>query len=355
MFAFGFKNLPLGWRALVTRTVKELSADNGLGLAAQLAYYFFFALFPALLVGIAIASFFPLEHFVDRIVGTLAGVVPGDVIAIIRDQIVKISGGDHGGLLTVGLLTAIWSSSAAMVALIDALNRAYDIEEGRAWWKVRLLAIGLTLALAVFMLVAFSLVLVGPIAADWVADATGLGPVLAWSWKVLQWPLVVALVSVAIGMVYYFAPDSEQEWIWITPGSVLATVLWLAASLGFKLYVANFASYTETYGTIGGVIVLLLWFYITGLVFVAGAELNAEIEHASPYGKASGEKRVGEKRAIGSLALRRFGDGSPRSADAPPPARPILPAPAPAQGREGRLRRAVAAAVAALVVFRARP
>jgi membrane protein len=239
VISFGFARLPLTWRELATRTGKEFVADNGLGLAAQLAYYFFFSLFPAILVGIALASFFPLERFLDRIVGALAGVVPSDVITIIQEQMRKISEGDHGGILTVGLVVALWSSSAAMMGLIDALNRAYDLEEARPWWKVRLLAVVLTLALAAFVLVAFALVLLGPTVADYVARATGLGPVFAWTWKVLQWPVVLALVALGAGMVYYFAPDAEQDWVWVTPGSVLATVLWLLASLGFKYYVTE--------------------------------------------------------------------------------------------------------------------
>jgi membrane protein len=348
-FAFGFANLPLSWWELLKRTVKEFVADNGLGLAAQLAYYFFFALFPAVLVGIAFASFFPLEHFVDRIVGTLGGIVPGDIVGILQDQIRKISEGKNGGILTFGLVAALWSSSAALVGLIDALNRAYDIEEGRPWWKVRLLAIGLTLALAALILAAFALVLVGPTAAEYIARATGLGPVFAWTWKLLQWPVVLALVAIGAGFVYYFAPDADQEWVWVTPGAVLAAGVWLAASLGFKYYVSNFATYTETYGTIGGVMVLLLWFYLSGVVFLLGAEMNAEIEHASPYGKAVGEKAPGVKRAIGALAYRRFltrPGPAPRPVPALPPA-PPTPAPAPSL-----FRRALMAAIAAIVVFR---
>ena len=317
MISFGFTRLPLTWRELLVRTCKEFVADNGLGLAAQLAYYFFFALFPALLVGIALASFFPLEHFLDRAVSALAGVVPEDIIRIVQDQMRKISEGGDGGILTFGLLVAVWSSSAAMVGLIDALNRAYDIEEGRPWWKVRLLAVGLTIVWAAFILVAFALVLIGPTAAEYVARSTGLGPIFEWTWKILQWPLVLALVSFGTGFVHYFAPDAEQRWVWITPGAVLTTVLWLVGSLGFKLYVTSYASYTETYGAIGGVMVLLLWFYLTGLVVLAGAELNAEIEHASPYGKAVGEKVPGQKRAIGALAEERYRSGS----SAPPPGR----------------------------------
>ena len=347
-FAFGFANLPLGWWDLLTRTVKEFVADNGLGLAAQLAYYFFFSLFPAVLVGLAFASFFPLEHFVDRMVATLGGVVPGDIIRIVQDQVRKISEGNNGGLLTFGVLAALWSSSAAVMGLIDALNHAYDIEEGRPWWKVRLLSLGLTLGLAAFILIAFALVLVGPTAAEYIARVTGLGPVFAWTWKILQWPVVLALVSIGAGLVYYFAPDAEQEWVWVTPGAILAAIIWLAASLGFKFYVANFATYTETYGAISGVMVLLLWFYLSGVVFLLGAELNAEIEHAAPYGKAVGEKVPGAKRTIGALAYRRY---LTRPPPAPSPTPALLP-PAPPAPAPGLFRRALIAAVAAVVVFR---
>lgn len=315
MITFGFTRLPLTWIELIRRTVKEFVEDNGFGLAAQLAYYFFFSLFPAILVGIALASFFPLERFLDRIVETLAGVVPADVVTILQEQILKISKGDHGGVLTFGLVTALWSSSAALVGLIDALNRAYDISESRSWWKVRLLALVLTLALAAFILVAFALVLVGPAVADYVAGVTGLGPALAWTWKILQWPVILALVALGAGVLYYFAPDAEQEWVWVTPGSALTAALWLVASLGFKYYVTSFGTYTETYGAVGGVMVLLLWFYISGLVMVLGAELNSEIEHASPYGKAPGERVPGQRRAIGALAFTR-------SRKRPEPARP---------------------------------
>ncbi len=350
MITFGFTRLPLTWRQLAVRTGKEFVHDDGPALAAQLAYYFFFALFPALLVGLALASFFPLEHLVDRMVAAMSGVVPQDVIGIVRDQIVKISEGQKGGVLTFGLLVALWSSSAAMVGLIDALNRAYDIEEGRSWWRVRLVAIALTVALTAFTLIAFSLVLVGPTVAEYVARAAGLGPVFEWTWKILQWPLVVVLIASAIALVFYFGPDAEQAWVWITPGSVLATILWLAASLGFKVYVASFGKYTATYGAIGGVMVLLLWLYLSGAILVAGAELNAEIEHASPYGKAVGEKVPGRKRAIGALAYRRYAAGG--AGASPAPVRPALPAPAAARSA-GALRRAFVAAVAALLIFRA--
>ena len=139
----------------------------------------------------------------------------------------RISESENGGLLTFGVLAALWSSSAAMVAVTSALNAAYDIEEGRPWWKVRLIAIGLTVALAVFFLLSFSLVLAGPEIAEYLGRTLRMGPVVEWSWKILQWPIVFALVSQASALVYYFAPDAEQDWVWITPGAVVATILWL--------------------------------------------------------------------------------------------------------------------------------
>jgi membrane protein len=145
------------------------------------------------------------------------------------------------------------------------------------------------MAVAVMVLVALTLVLVGPTLAESIGSATGLGEMFQWTWLILQWPLVFALVATGIGLLYYFGPDADQDWVWITPGAVAATLLWLIASLLFKVYIANFTDYNGSYGTVGGVIVLLLWFYVSGLAILTGAELNAEIEHASPYGKAPGQ------------------------------------------------------------------
>ena len=312
----------LGWRELLTRTVKETQADNGLGLAAQLAYYFFLALFPALLFLIALAGVFADAGLVERLVSMMSGAVPPDVVSIVRDQLIRVSQGDQGGILTFGVLAALWSSSAAILSLIDALNHAYDVEDSRPWWKQRLVAIGLTVGIAVFIIASFALVLAGPEIADWLASRLGLGSVFVWTWKILQWPLVLLLVGLAFCLVYYFGPDVDQDFVYLTPGSVLATVLWLIGSLAFRFYVVNFATYNETYGAIGGVMVLLLWLYLSGLVVIIGAEANAEIEHASPHGKAPGEKVPGQRKTIGARAAREFRDRQ-RWGGARPPA-PVL-------------------------------
>lgn len=312
---------PLSWREILRRTFSEsFFKDNCLGMAAQLAYYFFFALFPALLVLIAIASFFPLHTLVDDTFKLLGGFVPEDALRIITDQLGKLSQGENGGLLTIGFLTAVWSSSAAMTAIIDTLNAAYDIEEGRPWWKVRLTAIGLTVGVALFILVSAAVILLGPSTVEWLARWGYVGSAFQWAWTILQWPLVFALAATGMALVYYFAPDAEQDWVWLTPGSIFATALWLLATLGFKFYVANMASYQATYGAIGSVMVLMLWFYISGLVILIGAEMNAEIEHASPYGKDEGEKVPGQKRKIGVRAMREWMKRRQRKGEKPPSA-----------------------------------
>jgi membrane protein len=298
--------VPISWKELAKRTYQEALADNCLGLAAQLAYYFFLALFPALLFVVALISFVPVEGLLEAITGILARVAPDEVLKLVQEQIIKIAHDKDGGLLTLGMIGAIWSTSSGVTAIIDTLNQAYDIQEGRSWWRVKAIALGLTVGLAIFIVIAFALVLVGPTLAERVAAWAHLGPLFEWTWKILQWPIVFSMIAFAVAIIYYYAPDAEQQWVWITPGSVFATVFWLVISLGFKFYVSQFGSYNATYGAIGGVIVTMIWLYASALAVLIGAELNAEIEHASPYGKEAGEKVVGEKKKIGALAEREW-------------------------------------------------
>jgi len=301
-----FARLHLSWWELARRTVRETIDDDCLGLAAQVAYYLFLALFPALLFLLAIASFLPIENLTDEVGRLLGPLVSAEVLTLIQDQMTRLAEAESGGLLTFGVLAALWSSSAGVVAIVSALNRAYDIEEGRPWWHVRLLAIALTLGMAVLVLLALALVVVGPEVATYLGDTVGFGSAFKWAWLILQWPLVFAMASTAIGLAYYYGPDAEQEWVWITPGAVLATALWLLMSLAFRYYVANFTDYNASYGSVGGVMVLMLWFYISGLAILIGAEMNAEIEHASPYGKGPGQKSPSGRRVLGRLAEMQF-------------------------------------------------
>jgi membrane protein len=310
--------IPISWFELIKRTIKEFTADDVLGLAAQMAYYFLFALAPAIVCVIAITSYLPFSS-IQELISSMSGFAPPDVVQILRDQLSNIAQGEHGGLLTFGFLLALWSSSAAMVSIIGALNRAYDIEEARPWWKVRLTALLLTVGVAVFIVVAFALIVIGPTFIDRFASMVGLSDTFAIVWNYARWPIALTLVALGIALVFYFAPDADQDWEWITPGAVLATVLWLGASLGFKFYVANFGTYNESYGSLGGVIVLMLWFYISAVAILLGAEMNAEIEHASPHGKDPGEKVPGERKKIGCAAKRAWEQRKREQPHATPP------------------------------------
>ena len=302
----------LSWKELGRRTVKDSIQDDVAGLAAQLSYYFFLSLFPALLFLVALASFFPLYSFADESMRLLGPIAPEAVVTLLQDQLTSLSNSGDSSLLSIGLLMALWSSSAAMVSVIDAMNRAYDIEDSRTWWKRRLIAIALTIGLALFILTSFGLIVVGPWLADFLGRHLSVAPAFTLAWKILQWPVVFLLASTGFGVVYYFAPDAEQEWVWISPGALVATVLWFLASLAFRYYVVNFGNYEEAYGTLGGIILTLLWFYITGLAMVIGAELSAEIHRVSPWGKNAGPQIVGQRKRLGLAASREWFKHHPR-------------------------------------------
>lgn len=271
---------PISWSQVLRRTVKEIGEDNCLGLAAQLSFYFLLSLFPALLFLVALIGYVPLDTTFSALLAALDRIAPQELVELLRVQLEEIADGSQASLLTIGVAGAIWSSSAAMVAIIDALNRAFDVAERRPWWKRRLVAIALTVVLALFIVVSFTLVLIGPSVAFRIADWLRLGPVAAVLWTVLRWPVMFACVVLGVDLVYHFAPNRRARWVWITPGSMLATGLWLGSSFAFKLYVANFADYTATYGAIGGAIVTMLWFYVSSIAILIGAELNSVIEAA---------------------------------------------------------------------------
>jgi membrane protein len=214
-------------------------------------------------------------------VATLSRIAPGDVVAIARHQFIQIARQPHGGVLTLSLIAALWSTSSGVTALVNTLNQAYRITERRPWWQVRLVAVALTIVLTTATLIAFALVIAGPAAAGYLPSWLIVAPAASAAWNVLRWPLAFGLVVTAIGCIYHFAPDTTHEWIWITPGSCAAASLWLIASVGFRVYVAHFADYQKTYGAVGAVMVVLLWFYFTSLALLIGAQLDAAIDRAA--------------------------------------------------------------------------
>ena len=269
---------PLPWRELLRRTVSDTFEDGCPGLAAQLAFYFLLALFPALLFVVSLLAYLPASAALESALVQLEAILPQEVVTVVRTQIDDLLTGRRGGLLTLAIGGAIWSSSSALTAIITALNLAFDIDEWRPWWKRRLVGIALTIALALFVAFAFVIVMGGADLAEWLALQLGAGRRFAQVWSVLQWPIALALVVIAVDLVYHFAPNVRTEWVWVTPGALLATALWVCTSLGFKLYIEHVGAYNVAQGAIGTVIVLMLWFYLSGLALLVGAELNGEIQ-----------------------------------------------------------------------------
>jgi len=280
----------VGIKELATRVVKEAQKDDCLGGAAQLAYYLLFAVFPFILFLTALLGYLPIPNLMERLLAALATLLPGEVVTILQDHVRQLVTEQKGGLLSFGILTALWASSSAVVAITGALNRGYDVQEGRPWWKVRGVALLLTIGLSLFIMVAMLLLIFGPQLGDWLASLVGLGKVFELLWNILRWPLSAGMLIVAMAVVYYYAPDVEQQWKWITPGAVFAVLATIVVSLGFSVYVSKFGSYNKTYGSIGAVIVFLTWLYLTGLCLLIGGEINAVVEHAAPAGKAPGQK-----------------------------------------------------------------
>mgnify|MGYP003580781195 CR=1 FL=1 len=269
----------LSWRKTAWAALRSVRDDRCFALAGQLAFYFLLALFPALLFLVALIGYLPVEDALSELLSDLGTVAPAALVRVLPAQLGQIAGGKQAGLLTLGILGALWSSSAAMAALIDALNRAYGVSEWRVWWKRRILAIGLTLALALLITVALALMLVGPEMASRLAYLVHLETVGAVAWALLRWPVALFCVVFGVDLVYHFAPNRDVSWTWVTPGSIVATLLWIASSFGFRWYVSRFGHYTATYGAIGGAIVIMLWFYVSGIALLIGAELNGVIEH----------------------------------------------------------------------------
>lgn len=285
---------------LAKRVWSEIQKDDVFGRAAQLSYYFLLALFPLLIfltsiLGIVIGSESGLRA---SLFSYLAQVMPPSAFQLIESTMLEISKASSGGKLSFGLLAALWAASNGMGAITEALNVAYGVKETRPWWKHRLMAIGLTIALAALIITALLLVLYGGRIVDMLAHNYALGSFFVLSWKIAQWPLVLAFMLLAFALIYYFAPDlREQKWMWITPGAVLGVFLWLLVSFGFRLYLNFFDSYSNTYGSLGAVIILMLWLYLTGVAVLVGGELNSELESLAAEAGVESAKSKGEKEA----------------------------------------------------------
>ncbi|SDH90851.1 YihY/virulence factor BrkB family protein [Pseudomonas panipatensis] len=289
------RGLRLGPWTLLKLTVTKFLEDQMPTYAAALAYQGLFSLFPFLLFLIALLGFLHLPEFFAWLREQAAYVLPAQALAQVNPVIDQLQR-RQGGLLSIGIIVALWSSSSAVRSLMTALNAAYNVPETRPLWKRVPLSVFHTLGLVLLVLLISALMILGPWVMGWIAEQIGLERyvVILWAW--LRWPLVILLMTMLVAAIYHVTPNVRQHFHLISPGSVLAVVAWVGASLAFGFYVQNFADYNAMYGSVGAIIVLLLYFYISAAVLLLGAELNAVIEHhlphdASPAAPASDEDR----------------------------------------------------------------
>ena len=260
------------------RTVQQVYRDDIAGLASQLAFYLTLGLFPFLLVVFSLMGTFSSDSFAEDLLSYFVQVLPVQVYDLIDAYVSDILRGRNpaAGLLSFSIIGTLWVISNAFAAITRALNKAYDVEETRPFWKVRGIALLMALALSGIFFVALVLLIAGPNIGESIAAYYGFGGLFSIVWSVVQWLVALAIMILIFAMLYYFAPDVEQPFRWITPGGFVAVILWILASLVFRLYVnSDFVSYNQTYGSIGAAIILLLYLYIVSFSLLVGAELNA--------------------------------------------------------------------------------
>ena len=265
---------------VLKRTVKEFKADNLTDLAAALTYYGVLAIFPMIIVIVSVLGLVG-QSATQPLIDNLGKVAPGPAKQIFTSAIhnVQSGRGTSGVLLIIGLLAALWSASGYISAFMRASNVVWDVEEGRPIWKTVPIRVGVTVITVILLTVsALAVILTGGLARQ-VGNLVGLGSTAVTVFDIAKWPVMMLIVSVILAILYYMGPNVRQPGIrWVSPGSVLAVIVWLIASAAFAFYVANFSSYNKTYGALGGVIAFLVWLWITNVVILLGAELNAELE-----------------------------------------------------------------------------
>jgi membrane protein len=264
----------------VARVVQRVKDHEIFGRAAQLSYYFLLALFPLLLVLINVLGYMAQEGtaFRERLLLYLAAIMPRSAITLVRTTLDEISNASGSGKLSFGLLAALWAASNGMGAISDTLNTAYNVRERRPWWRVRIISVCLTIALAILILAALAIVLYGGTIGEALAARYGFGDFFTSLWTIVQWPIALAFVLTTFNLIYNFAPDLPPgERSWITPGAFVGVGFWLLVSFGFRVYLSFFDSYSVTYGSLGALIVLMLWFYLTGVAILIGGEVNSEV------------------------------------------------------------------------------
>ena len=294
------KDIPAkGWKDVAKRTMAEFKADRGVLMGAGVAFYALLGIFPALIAALTIWGLFADPQQVQGAFDTMAEFLPEEAAQIITEQLSAIAGTAGGALgigVAVSLAGVLWAASSGMKGLITAVNAAYNQPPERSFFKERGLALAFALGGILLGLIAVGLLAVFPIAVGLI----GLDGTLETVVSLARWPLLLLLVWIAVSLLYRWAPDRPPaDWGWLSWGAGIAVVVWLLASIGFSIYVQNFGNYNETYGALGGVIVLMLWLFITGVVILLGAEINAELERTTQHDTTRGPNEpMGQRGAI---------------------------------------------------------
>ena len=274
----------------------EINEDDVFNGAAALGFYLTLALFPALIMLMSIIPYLPIERVDEAIMDLLGEALPPEAAGMVQGVVDEVTREQRGGLLSFGLLATVWAASTGMYAIMQHLNITYDVKEARSFVRGRATALGLSLLFAVLVLGAFSLIVLGGIMQDWLGHQLGFSTALLTAFAVFRWVVIMLALLLGFAMIYWIGPNVEQKFKFITPGSVFGVSALIIASLGFAIYTRNFGEYDATYGSIGAVIILMMWLYIAGLVILVGSEINALIEHYSSEGKRKGEKEEGDRQ-----------------------------------------------------------
>ncbi|CAN5836672.1 YihY/virulence factor BrkB family protein [soil metagenome] len=258
----------------IKRAGSEFTDDDLMTYSAAVSYQIFFSLFPFIIFIIALLGFLNLSSVFDFLLKQSGTVMPGDAQSMIKDVVSQVRSESSGGIMSFGVIVALWSASSAVRMMMHSMNVAYDVEDRPAWKKIPL-SVLYALLLAVLLIASAVLLLMGPDIVKPIASAVGLDQVFTLVWSIVRIPIAVLLLMLAVGLIYWLFPNYSQPFRFITPGAVLAVIVWILASLGFSFYVSNFSSYSKTYGALASVIVLLLYFFISALILLFGAEINA--------------------------------------------------------------------------------
>ncbi len=276
---------PAGIKGALIGTYDDMVRNHTLQMAAALAYYFVLSLFPALIFLSAVVAYLPVPDLLNQALALLAGFLPADAMGLVRRVLADVVSPNKGTFLSLGVLGTLWAASGGFAATIEALNIAYDVRDDRPFWKTRPLAVGLAFLTGTLLLVALSVMVVGPRFGGWLAGRVHLSELFVLLWPYIHWTVAVGSTILAIEALYFLAPNLEQRFRATLPGAVVAVSCWIGLSYLLGIYFRHFGNFNKTYGTLGAAVALMVWLYWTGFAMLVGAELNQELAKISKDGK----------------------------------------------------------------------